>query len=170
MINGHFVIHCFVTAVLWSILHLSYSSEAIMRLDFEILLKLSPPTLLAGSAPATQLGKWPRGCPRTEWSDYISKLAWSHPLRWSWCWANRTIWDCCWSWGVSSRPRAAAPTTFPREEVGRNMNKKMNIRGSIHDNVIRIKPASRFCFHGNKPACLKMPLVTTCCVVLVHGR
>ena len=30
--------HCFVTVVLWSMLHLSYSSEAIMRLDYIILL------------------------------------------------------------------------------------------------------------------------------------
>ena len=41
----------FVTAVLWNILHLSYSSVAVMRLDCQILLKSSPPlTLLVGSA------------------------------------------------------------------------------------------------------------------------
>jgi len=33
------------------ILHLSYSSEPVMRLDYQILLKSPPPTLLAGSAP-----------------------------------------------------------------------------------------------------------------------
>jgi len=32
-----------VTAVLWSIPHLSCSSEAVMRLDYQILLKSSPP-------------------------------------------------------------------------------------------------------------------------------
>jgi len=32
----------FVTAVLRSILHLSYSSEAVTRLDYQILLKLPP--------------------------------------------------------------------------------------------------------------------------------
>ena len=35
----NFVVHCFVTAVLWSILHLSCSSEAVMRLNYQILLK-----------------------------------------------------------------------------------------------------------------------------------
>jgi len=35
---GHFVVYCFVTAVLWNILHSSYSSEAVMRL-FQISLK-----------------------------------------------------------------------------------------------------------------------------------
>ena len=48
---GHFVVHCFVTAVLWSMLHLSYKSEAVMRLDCQILLKSSPLHILAGSAP-----------------------------------------------------------------------------------------------------------------------
>ena len=39
-IKGHSVDNCFVTAVLWSIL--SYSNEAVMRLDYQILLKLRP--------------------------------------------------------------------------------------------------------------------------------
>jgi len=30
-IQGHFAVHCFVTTVLWSILHLSYSCEAVMN-------------------------------------------------------------------------------------------------------------------------------------------
>jgi len=37
-------VHCFVIAVLWSILHLSYSSEPVMRLDCGISLR-SPPKL-----------------------------------------------------------------------------------------------------------------------------
>ena len=45
-------IHCFVTAVLWSILHLSYTSESIVGLGYQILMKFPPPTLLAGSALA----------------------------------------------------------------------------------------------------------------------
>jgi len=45
-----FSVHCFVT-VSWSILHPSYSSEAVMRLDYQKLLKSSPLTLLAGTAP-----------------------------------------------------------------------------------------------------------------------
>jgi len=37
---------------LWSLLHLSYSSEAVMRLDYQVLLKSPPPLkLLARSAP-----------------------------------------------------------------------------------------------------------------------
>jgi len=35
-------VHCFVTVVLWSILHLSYSNEPAMRLDYQILLKSLP--------------------------------------------------------------------------------------------------------------------------------
>jgi len=35
-------LNCFVTAVLQSILHLSYSSEAVMRLDCQILLIARP--------------------------------------------------------------------------------------------------------------------------------
>jgi len=42
--------HRFVTKVLWSRLHLSYSGELAMRLAYQILLKSSPLTLLAGSA------------------------------------------------------------------------------------------------------------------------
>ena len=39
-----------ITAVLLSILHSFHSSEAVMRLDYQILLKSPPLTLLAGSA------------------------------------------------------------------------------------------------------------------------
>ena len=38
----------FVTAVLWTILHLSCSSEPVMRLDYQILQKSTPLTLLTG--------------------------------------------------------------------------------------------------------------------------
>ena len=42
--NVHFQHHvCFVTAVLWSILHPSYSSKTVMRLDYQILLISLPP-------------------------------------------------------------------------------------------------------------------------------
>ena len=37
--------------LLWSLLHLSYSGEPVMRLDYQILLKSLPPTLLPESAP-----------------------------------------------------------------------------------------------------------------------
>jgi len=37
-----FAVHCFVTAVLRSTLHLSYSSEAVMRRSYLIFLKMTP--------------------------------------------------------------------------------------------------------------------------------
>ena len=30
----------------------------------------------------------------------------------SWCGATRTIWNCCWSWGISCPPRDAVPDGF----------------------------------------------------------
>ena len=40
----------------------------------------------------------------------------------SWCGADRrTIWDCCWPWGVSSPLMAAAPAT-PRGKTGMETN------------------------------------------------
>ena len=33
-IIGHFLVHCFVTAVLWSIFNLCYSTEAVVRLNY----------------------------------------------------------------------------------------------------------------------------------------
>jgi len=33
----------------------------------------------------------------------------------SWCGASRTIWDCCWSWEISSPPWAAASVTRKRK-------------------------------------------------------
>ena len=41
----------------YSILHLSYSSEPVMRRDYQILLKSPPITLLAGSVPELALDK-----------------------------------------------------------------------------------------------------------------
>jgi len=53
---------CFVTAVLWSILHVPYNSELVMRLDCKISLKSPTPlNLLAGPAPDSgraKLRKW----------------------------------------------------------------------------------------------------------------
>jgi len=40
--HSRFPAHCFVTAVLQSILHLPYSTEAVMRFDYRILPKSSP--------------------------------------------------------------------------------------------------------------------------------
>jgi len=42
---NHFSVHCFVTEVLFSNLHLSCSSETVMNLDYQILLKTPPPPL-----------------------------------------------------------------------------------------------------------------------------
>ena len=57
-IQGHSVVHCFVTAVLWSI-HLSCSREAVMRLDYQILLKSPEPLrLLAVSTPDQAAYRW----------------------------------------------------------------------------------------------------------------
>jgi len=39
-------------------LHLSYSSGPVMKLDYQLLLKSFPLTLLAGSAPATTVGTY----------------------------------------------------------------------------------------------------------------
>ena len=50
--------------MLWSILHLSYSSEPVMRCNYKILLKSPPPlTLLAGSAPGHK-------CRKNPWCDW----------------------------------------------------------------------------------------------------
>jgi len=40
--------------LLFIVFHLSYNSEAIMRLDYQILLKLAPLKLLAGSDLGTE--------------------------------------------------------------------------------------------------------------------
>ena len=49
-------VHCFVTTVLWRILHLSYSSEPVMRLDYQIHYYWNHPPLTwriarGGNAP-----------------------------------------------------------------------------------------------------------------------
>jgi len=48
------VVYCFVTTVLCSILHLSYSSEAVMRLNYQILQK-SPPQTYCLDPPLDQM-------------------------------------------------------------------------------------------------------------------
>jgi len=60
---------------------------------------------------ATPTGKWPRGRPRTRWNDYISDLAWSRLGG-----ASRIIWNCCWSWGITSPLWAAAPRPSLKEK------------------------------------------------------
>jgi len=61
--QGHFIVHCFVKSMssivllhqCWNLLLSSYSIEAVMRLDYQILLKSFPLTLLAGYAPDYKL-------------------------------------------------------------------------------------------------------------------
>jgi len=72
--------HCFVTAVLRSILHLSHSSKAVMRIDSQTLLKSLPLTLLAGPAPENRLILYlkppitMKGIPTFHKSDYSFEL------------------------------------------------------------------------------------------------
>jgi len=65
----------------------------------------------------------------------------------SWCRASRTVWDFCWPWRMSSPPMSTGPATFPE-----GADRRMNIRGSIHDNqvIFHIKPTSWFRFHCYK--------------------
>jgi len=56
-IQGHFAVHYFVTALLWSIFHFSYSIEPIMRLECQILLK-SPPKLTGWTTPVPRCTSW----------------------------------------------------------------------------------------------------------------
>ena len=53
----------------------------------------------------TPTGKRPRGHPRPRWSDYVSDLAWSRLG----CEPSKTVWNCCWPWGIPSPSRAAPP-------------------------------------------------------------
>jgi len=49
------------------------------------------------------------------------QVEWPHLRRCSgpsWCGPRGTLWDCCWSWGISGPPRAAAPATFPKWKTG----------------------------------------------------
>ena len=55
-------------------------------------------------------------------SSSKNQVAWLHLrpcLVPSWCGASRTIWDCCWSRGISGRPGAAAPWLYPKEKRAR---------------------------------------------------
>jgi len=46
---------CHSSVVKYTVLHLSYSSEHVVSLDYQILLKSPPLTLLAGSAPESKV-------------------------------------------------------------------------------------------------------------------
>jgi len=66
---------------------------------------------------STPKAKRPRDRPRNRWRDCVSDLAWS-----LWYGASRTICDCCWSWGISGPPRAAASAILPKRNVGTKMS------------------------------------------------
>jgi len=45
----------------------------------------------------------------------------------SWRGASRTIWDCCWSWGISGTLGAAGPAIFLKEQSDTKMSESMNM-------------------------------------------
>ena len=58
-------------------------------------------------------------------SSSKDQVAWLHLwpcLVPSWCGDSRTVWNCCWSWGISSPSRAAAPATLPKGKAGTKMS------------------------------------------------
>jgi len=62
--------------------------------------------------------------PASHTSSSTDQVEWLHLrpcLVSSWCGASRIIWNCCQPWGISSPPRAAAPTTFHRGKAGLKM-------------------------------------------------
>jgi len=66
---------------------------------------------------AIAMGKRPRGCPRTRWSDYISDLAWSRLV----VWRQQNYLRLLLTVGISS-PRAAGPATLRRIKAGMKVN------------------------------------------------
>jgi len=77
---------------------------------------------------STSMGKRPR------WSS-TDQVAWLHLrpcLVPCWCGASRTIWNCCWSWGISGPPRASAPRLSPKERRARKwMNEYAGLRSKF---------------------------------------
>jgi len=59
---------------------------------------------------------------KTSQSSFKDQVAWLHlwpclvPCL---CGNSRTIWDCCWSWGISGPPWAATSATPPKEKLER---------------------------------------------------
>jgi len=91
-------------------------------------------------------------CPRKEWrtksfkpqsthrkaaqSSSKDQLEWLHLwpcLLLFWCGARITIWNCCWSWGISSHPRAAAPAILPKGKASTKMSKWMSMYAYIFE-------------------------------------
>jgi len=70
--------------------------------------------------------------PRERGPKFVQdQVAWLHLrpcLVPSWCGASRTIWDCCWLWGISGPPRAAAPASLPKGKAGTKTNKWMSVK------------------------------------------
>jgi len=54
--------------------------------------------------------------------SFKDQVAWLHLrscLVLSWCGASRTIWDYCWSWGISGPPGLLPPRLSPKEKRAR---------------------------------------------------
>jgi len=69
------------------------------------------------------------------------------------CGVNRITWNCCWLWGISNRPGAAAPRPSPRE-TGMKMNEWMDLSTESLKKYFQRWPwlrkttqaASKYCF------------------------
>ena len=142
-------------------------------LDVELHLRIQRPQL-------RWLAIYPK-CPGKDWkagpAGYTHRKATHSPTKdqveWlhlrpclvpSWCGTSRTTWDCCWSWGISSLHKTAAPATRPREKVGRKMNEKneysrLNARYCTDQDIFRIQASFYILFSWwqKSPVCLKMP-------------
>ena len=71
-------------------------------------------------------------------SSFKDQVEWIHLWLFlvpSWCGASRTIWDCCWTWGISS-PGAAAPATLEKGKVGTKMSKWMSMYAYIEPSYL----------------------------------
>jgi len=60
----------------------------------------------------------------------MNQVAWLHLqtcLVPSWCGARGTIWDCCWSWGISSPPIAAVSASVSNGKESTKMSEWMSM-------------------------------------------
>ena len=49
-------------------------------------------------------------------NKFVERLHLQTCLVTSWCGAGRTIWNCCWPWGIASPSKAVAPWHSPKEK------------------------------------------------------
>ena len=60
----------------------------------------------------------------------MNQVAWLHLrpcLVPSWCRTSKTIWDCCWSWGISSPPIAAVSASVSNGKESTKMSEWMSM-------------------------------------------